>query len=147
MTSWLGGHDDEATLLAVRTGLADQLAQLRGDTAQECPGRTAALVEARIGQMITGEGSMAGFGPLDDAEETVVAVAEQFALDVHGIDDALMARLGEHYTPAEQVAIMFRMAFADGFTKLRRVLDVPSASADATHDATHDATDKNGEGA
>lgn len=147
MTSWLGGHDDEATLLAVRTGLADQLAQLRGDTAQECPGRTAALVEARIGQMITGDGSMAGFGPLDDAEETVVAVAEQFALDVHGIDDALMARLGEHYTPAEQVAIMFRMAFADGFTKLRRVLDVPSAPADATHDAAHDATDKNGEGA
>lgn len=132
MTSWLGGHDDEATLLAVRTGLADQLAQLRGDTAQECPGRSAALIEARIGQMITGEGSMATFGPLDAAEETVVAVAEQFALDVHGIDDALMARLGEHYTPAEQIAIMFRMAFADGFTKLRRVLDVPSSDTSDT---------------
>jgi len=136
MTSWLGGHDDEATLLAVRTGLADQLAQLRGDTAQECPGRSAALIEARIGQMITGEGSMASFGPLDAAEETVVAVAEQFALDVHGIDDALMARLGEHYTPAEQVAIMFRMAFADGFTKLRRVLDVPAAPTPAITDTS-----------
>ena len=36
-----------------------------------------------------------------------------------------MARLGEHYSPAEVVAIMFRLAFADGFTKLRRVLDLP----------------------
>ncbi len=136
MTSWLGGHDDEATLLAVRTGLADQLAQLRGNTAQECPGRTAALVEARIGQMITGDGSMATFGPLDAAEEAVVAVAEQFALDVHGVDDALVARLGEYYTSAEQVAIMFRMAFADGFTKLRRVLDVPASTTGATAPAT-----------
>ena len=145
MTSWLGGHDDEATLLAVRTGLADQLAQLRGDTAQECPGRSAALIEARIGQMITGEGSMAAFGPLDAAEETVVAVAEQFALEVHGIDDALMARLGEHYTPAEQVAIMFRMAFADGFTKLRRVLDVPAPAITDTSTTTTITT--TGEGA
>ncbi len=147
MTSWLGGHDDEATLLAVRTGLADQLAQLRGDTAQACPGRSAALIEARIGQMITGVGSLAVFGPLDAAEETVVAVAEQFALDVHGIDDALMARLGEHYAPAEQVAIMFRMAFADGFTKLRRVLDVPAAPTPGDATTTAATTTTTGEGA
>ncbi len=126
MSSWLGGHTSEDELLAVRTGLADQLAQLRADTAGECPGRTAALIEARIGQMITGSGMLDGFAPLDAAEETVIAVAEQFALDVHGIDDALMARLGEHFTSTEQVAIMFRMAFADGFTKLRRVLDLPA---------------------
>jgi hypothetical protein len=110
----------------VRAGLADQLAQLRSDTADECPGRTAALIDARIGQLIIGSGSLHGFAPLGVAEETVVAIAEQFALDVHGIDDALMARLGEHFTSAEQVAIMFHMAFADGFTKLRRVLDLPA---------------------
>jgi hypothetical protein len=129
VTSWLGGHADEATLLAVRTGLAGQLSHLRSDTRAECPGRTADLIEARIGQMVSGQGSIASFGPLDAAEQTVVDVAEQFALDVHGIDDSSIARLGEHYTPAEQVAIMFRMAFADGFAKLRRVLDLPASSS------------------
>lgn len=129
MSSWLGGHADEASLLAVRTGLADQLADLRGDVARECPGRTAALIERRIAQIVAGVGNIDEFVPLDAAESVVVAVAEQFALDVHGIDDSLVARLGQHYTPAEQVAIMFRMAFAEGFTKLRRVLDLPADDA------------------
>ncbi len=136
MSSWLGGHADEASLLAVRTGLSDQLALLRSDAAKECPGRTAALIEARIGQIITGIGDLDQFAPLDAAESAVVAVAEQFALDAHGIDEQLIARLGHHYTPTEQVAIMFRMAFADGFTKLRRVLDVPSVDTAVRTDST-----------
>jgi alkylhydroperoxidase family enzyme len=106
----------------VRVGLAEHLAGLRAETHRECPGRVASLIDARIGQMITGSGSLDAFGHLSPAEQAVLAVAEQFAIDVHGVDDASMARLGEHYSASECVAIMFQMAFADGFTKLRRVL-------------------------
>ncbi|CAB4559776.1 MAG: hypothetical protein F2534_08675 [Actinobacteria bacterium] len=126
MTGWPGGHASEASLLAVRSGLAEPLADLRAQTRHECPGRTAAIIDARIGQMITGQGGLEPFGELTDAEQAVVAVAEQFLLDAHGVDDALMARLTASYTPAETIAIMFQLAFADGFTKLRRVMGLPS---------------------
>jgi benzoate membrane transport protein len=53
--------------------------------------------------------------------ELVVAIAEQFLLDAHGIDDSMVAALGAHFTPAEQVAIMFHLALADGFTKFDRI--------------------------
>ena len=125
MSSWLGAHTSEADLLAVRTGLAEPLAQLRADTGRECPGRTATIIEARMAQMIAGEGGLEPFGELDPGEQVVVALAEQFMLDAHGVDGAQMARLGEHFSPAEQIAIMFQLAFTDGFTKLRRVMGLP----------------------
>jgi alkylhydroperoxidase family enzyme len=140
MTGWLGGYADEASLVSVRAGLAEQLAQLRTGVADACPGRTAHLIEARIEQMITGRGTFEAFGPLDEGEQAVVAVAEQFLLDAHGVDDASMQRLGEHFSHAEIVAIMFRMAFADGFGKLRRVLDLsPGPLEHPTEDPTENA--------
>ena len=131
MTSWLGGHASEADLLAVRTGLAEPLAQLRDRAGRECPGRTAAIIEVRMAQMIAGEGDLVRFGVLDDGEQTVLALAEQFLLDAHGVDGSLMTRLGRHYSPAEQIAIMFQLAFTDGFTKLRRVMALPITGAAA----------------
>jgi len=132
MSSWLGAHTSEADLLAVRTGLAEPLAQLRADTGRECPGRTATIIEARMAQMIAGEGGLEPFGELDPGEQVVVALAEQFMLDAHGVDGAQMARLGEHFSPAEQIAIMFQLAFTDGFTKLRRVMGLPVATTTTT---------------
>jgi alkylhydroperoxidase family enzyme len=124
MTSWLAQAGDEAALIDRLPVLAPKLASLRADAAAECPGRTAALIQARATQLIAGTGDLDGFGALDAGELTVVALTEQFLIDAHGIDDALVARLGEHYTPAEQIAIMFQLAFADGFTKFRRIFGV-----------------------
>jgi hypothetical protein len=120
-------------LLANRPQLAEMVRDLRGKADAGAPGRTAALVSERVRQMVTGRGSMESFGRLDPAEQAVVDVTEQFLIDAHGVDDSLMARLGEHYTPAEQVAIMFHLALADGFTKFQHVFgaddDDPAASA------------------
>ncbi|MFN8020792.1 MAG: hypothetical protein U0Q03_04615 [Acidimicrobiales bacterium] len=125
MTSWLGGAATEDELLSRLPVLSGPLAALRADAAAACPGRTADLIAARTQQIVTGTGSLDGFGPLDAAEQAVIDVAEQFLLDVHGISDELMARLGEHFAPAEQIALMFQLAFADGFTKFRHVFEVP----------------------
>ena len=81
---------------------------------------------------ISGTGSIDDAGPLDAAEQAVVALTEQFLIDAHGIDDALVARLAEHYTPAELIAIMFQLAFADGFTKFRRVFGVADPADEPT---------------
>lgn len=124
MSSWLASAGDEAALLDRLPVLAPKLAALRGDAAAECPGRTADLIQTRATQLITGAGDLDAFGELDAGEQTVVALTEQFLIDAHGIDDDLVARLGEHYTPAEQIAIMFQLAFADGFTKFRRIFGV-----------------------
>lgn len=124
MTGWLASAEREADLLALLPGLAPLLATHRADTASACPGRTADLILARAGQLIAGSGSLDQFGDLDAGEETVVAITEQFLIDVHGIDDALVARLGDHFGPAEQIAIMFQVAYADGFTMFRRIFGV-----------------------
>ncbi len=124
MSSWLGGAVSEGELLSRLPVLSGPLASLRADAAAACPGRTAPIIAARVQQLVTGEGSLDAFGELDEAEQVVVELAEQFLLDVHGISDALVARLGLHYTPAEQIALMFQLAFADGFTKFRQVFEV-----------------------
>jgi hypothetical protein len=108
-------------VLANRPSLATMVDDLRERADAGAPGRTAALVTERVRQLVTGRGSMDSFGTLEPAEQSVLEVTEQFLADAHGIDDSLMARLGEHYTPSEQVAIMFHLALADGFTKFQHV--------------------------
>jgi hypothetical protein len=130
MSSWLDGAVSEDELLARLPVLQPKLAALRADAAAQCPGRTAALIRARAEQMITGAGSIDDVGPLDAGEQTVVALTEQFLLDAHGIDDALVARLAEFYAPDEVIAIMFQLAFSDGFTKFRRVFGLPADAGD-----------------
>jgi hypothetical protein len=124
VSSWLGDAVGEADLLARLPGLAPALASLRHDAAADCPGRTAEIIATRARQLVTGEGSMDGFGTMSELELVVVELTEQFLLDVHGITDDLVARLGTHVTPAEQIAIMFQLAFADGFTKFRHAFGV-----------------------
>jgi hypothetical protein len=124
--SWLRDRASALQLLATRPDLARQLRVLRDDASNGAPGRTAGLITARAQQIVTGSGSLGSFGALTDAEQVVVDVTEQFLIDAHGIDDSLIARLSGHYNPAEQVAIMFHLALADGFTKFNRVFDVPA---------------------
>ena len=122
--SWLGGRTSLGELLRLRAPLGGQVDDLRADAAGSAPGRTAALITARVEQLVAGEGSLAPFGPLTPAEQVVVDITDQFLLDAHGIDDGLMASLGQHYTAAEQVGLLFHLALADGFAKFGRVFGV-----------------------
>jgi hypothetical protein len=122
--SWLGGRTSLGEVLRLRAPLGQQVDDLRSEAHGAAPGRTAALITARVEQLVSGEGSLASFGALTPGEQVVVDITDQFLLDSHGIDDALMASLGQHYTPAEQVGLLFHLALADGFTKFGRVFGV-----------------------
>ncbi len=104
------------------TPLLEQATRLRRDAANRTPGRLAELIDARVAQLV---GTAAAGDRLPDdlspGEQTVIDLVEQFLVDVHGITDTQFARLGDHYTNAEQVAVMFHLALADGFTKLDRI--------------------------
>ncbi len=126
--SWLADAHSVGELLQLRGELGEQVAGLRAEAAAVAPGRTAELISARAAQMIAGAGSLEPFGELSPAEQVVVEVTDRFLFDAHAIDDTLFARLGEHYTPAEQVGLLFHLALTDGFTRMARVFD-PSEEA------------------
>jgi hypothetical protein len=123
--TWLAGARDVEQLLQVRGTLGELVEGLRAEAAAAAPGRTAELIDGRARQMIVGDASLEAFGQLTAAEQVVVEITDSFLFDAHAIDDALFARLGEHYTPAEQVGLLFHLALADGFTRMARVFDAP----------------------
>ncbi len=57
-----------------------------------------------------------------DSQRAGLAFAEQFVLDPHGVDDALRARLREHLSSSETVALTEALALFDGFTRFRLAL-------------------------
>jgi alkylhydroperoxidase family enzyme len=59
-------------------------------------------------------------GPFDDKEKAALAYAQQLTLDAHQIDDALFARLQQHYDEGEIVEIS---AMAGLFNYFNRVND------------------------
>lgn len=59
-------------------------------------------------------------GPFDEKEKAALAYAKQLTLDAHGIDDALFARLQQHYDEGEIVEIS---AMAGLFNYFNRVND------------------------
>ncbi|HEY2829554.1 MAG TPA: hypothetical protein VGJ88_05495 [Thermoanaerobaculia bacterium] len=59
-------------------------------------------------------------GPFTDAEKAALAYARQLTLDAHSIDDALFARLREHYDEGQVVEIS---AMAGVFNYFNRVND------------------------
>lgn len=117
MSTWLGAASPDELLQQATIGTAAQ--QLRSLAASLAPGRTGDLITARVQQMI--DGTPAAMVPSTDAEHAVVAVAEQFLLDAHGIDDSMIDGLRRWYTDPEVVAIMFHLGLVDGFTKFVRV--------------------------
>ncbi len=121
--SWLADAHSVGELLQLRGELGEQVEGLRAEAAAVAPGRTAELISARAAQMIAGTGSLEQFGELSPAEQVVVEVTDRFLFDAHAIDDTLFAELGEHYTPAEQVGLLFHLALTDGFTRMVRVFD------------------------
>lgn len=108
--------------MLVNTPLLEQANTLRRDAADSVPGRLAVLIETRVGQLVGNSSPTAGLpDDLSPGELLVLDVVEQFLIDVHGITDERFARLTEHYSPDEQVSIMFHLALVDGFAKLDRV--------------------------
>lgn len=59
-------------------------------------------------------------GPFSDAEKAALAYAKQLTLDPHAIDDAMFARLGQHFDQGEIVEIS---AMAGMFNYFNRVND------------------------
>jgi alkylhydroperoxidase family enzyme len=59
-------------------------------------------------------------GPFDEKEKAALAYAKQLTLDAHRIDDALFARLRQHYDEGEIVEIS---AMAGMFNYFNRVND------------------------
>jgi alkylhydroperoxidase family enzyme len=59
-------------------------------------------------------------GPFDDAEKAALAYSKQLTLDAHAIDDAMFARLRQHYDEGEIVEIS---AMAGLFNYFNRVND------------------------
>jgi alkylhydroperoxidase family enzyme len=59
-------------------------------------------------------------GPFDEKEKAALAFAKQLTLDAHRIDDALFARLRQHYDEGEIVEIS---AMAGMFNYFNRVND------------------------
>lgn len=84
-----------------------------------CPGRTAEVISSAI------RGALGlprvDVDELTAAESTVHMIAEQFVIDVHGVTDQQFAALKQHYAEPEIVAMLFRMALADGLGKLEKV--------------------------
>lgn len=122
--SWFAGRRSAAEVLAARSPLGEQVAELCSDAAAAAPGRTALIITARVEQLICGRGSLTAFEPLSPAEAVVMEVTDRFLADAHAIDDDLMHELSQHYSPDEQVGLLFHLAMADGFTRLAHTFAV-----------------------
>lgn len=84
-----------------------------------CPGRTAEVISNAIrGALGLPRKNVAD---LTAAESIVHMIAEQFVIDVHGVDDQQFSMLKQHYDEPQIVAMLFRMALADGLGKLEKV--------------------------
>lgn len=95
------------------------LTSLGGKVESACPGRTAEVISDAIrGALGLPRTAITDLTP---AESTVHMIAEQFVIDVHGVTDAQFVALKDHYDEPQIVAMLFRMALADGLGKLEKV--------------------------
>ena len=117
------------SLIELRPPLAARVGDLSRDAASAAPGRTAELARVRVQQLL-GVGHHAMPSDITAAETAALAVVEQFIIDVHGLSDATFAELSNHYTPAEQMGLLFHLALLDGFTKLDILAPVDVAPID-----------------
>jgi len=116
--SWIADVP-RAEVTSLHETLNPKLAVLEQRVADACPGRSGAIIDGAIRGVLGLPHSSTG--ELDAAESVVHDIAEQFVLDVHGVSDEQFARLKNHFTEPEIVAMLFRMALADGLGKLEKV--------------------------
>ena len=118
-TSWIADVS-RTDVVGLQPHLHPYLETLVGDVDGKCPGRTAAIIDSVIRDALR-LGTTDLPSDLSEAETVVAAIAEQFVIDVHGVDDAFFAQLKNHYQEPEIVAMLFRMALSDGLAKLEKV--------------------------
>ena len=63
-------------------------------------------------------------GPFSDSEKAALAYARQLTLDAQGIDDALFARLREHFDEGEIVEISAMAGMFNYFNRVNEALAV-----------------------
>lgn len=118
-TSWIADVS-RTDVVRLQPHLHPYLETLVGNVDGKCPGRTAVIIDSVIRDALR-LGTTDLPSDLSEAETVVAAIAEQFVIDVHGVDDAFFARLKNHYQEPEIVAMLFRMALSDGLAKLEKV--------------------------
>jgi len=116
--SWVAGVPRNA-VTSLHDTLQPKLAVLEQRVADACPGRTGAIIDGAIRGVLGLPHDRVS--ELDVAESVVHDIAEQFVLDVHGVTDPQFARLKDHFAEPDIVAMLFRMALADGLGKLEKV--------------------------
>lgn len=128
MTTWWSDAAQSDDLLALRPDLAAMVTGLRADARARVPGRLHHLLETRVRELL-GQPTGRSLPPdVTPAERVALRVAEQLVLDVRGLTDHDVAQLGEHFGPAEQMAILIDLALLDGFAKLDRVAGSAAAA-------------------
>ena len=80
------------------------------------------LCASRIELMIGIETPASIRPPQDDRERVVLAFAEQYVLDAHGVTDELCAELNAHLSPPELAAITTAIATFEALARSRVVL-------------------------
>ena|SRR5579862_1423990 len=61
---------------------------------------------------------------ITDAQRAVLAFAEQYVLDAHGVTDAEAAALHVHFSPAQLATLTTALAVFDALARVRTVLSV-----------------------
>ncbi|HWS71166.1 MAG TPA: carboxymuconolactone decarboxylase family protein, partial [Thermoanaerobaculia bacterium] len=89
--------------------------------------RQAATAGASEGQLI----ALMDFesGPFSEAEKVALAYAKQLTLDAHRIDDALFARLREHYDEGEVIELSAMAGLFNYFNRVNDALQFESTKA------------------
>jgi alkylhydroperoxidase family enzyme len=82
-----------------------------------------------LGERTSGVSELPESDAFTAAQRAAVDYAEQFVIDPHGVDDDMRARVREHLSSAEFVALTEALAVFDGFTRFRLAL----CDEDTTH--------------
>jgi alkylhydroperoxidase family enzyme len=122
--------DDRVSLeqaLARRPDLALPLEDLRtairtGPVDAELLDACEALIRRRVGVPVSGPVPDVGDPALDARRRAVLTLAEQFAVDPHGIDDELRDRVLDHCSLEELATLVTAFAVFDALARIEAVL-------------------------
>ena len=126
-------------VLAERPELAAQLRALVARSSERLPGRLDALMTARVEQLrgrVVADSELAEqvrhsstHPALSAGERAVIALTEQFVIDVRGISDGGFTTVNQHYSVEQVAAISFRLALLEGTSKLASLFPVPTGGS------------------
>lgn len=121
-------------VLAERPELATQLRALVARSAERLPGRLNTLMTARVQQLrgrdvadteLAAQVRQASTHPaLSAGERAVIALTEQFIIDVRGICDGGFNTVNQYYSLDEVAAISFRLALLEGMSKFESLFPI-----------------------